>query len=322
MIGIIILIVFLALLGKALFETAWGSCQIIWGVICQAFGLILLALACVLDFFEQPKAARHGASSYPVTHMRTTIALLATLLVTTLPGLSQEPTKPGAEKPTQTETQPAGTLPAARTITDTKGRAMVGVIVSKTDKAITFERSSDKKRFEITLDTLSDADKAFVAGLHTPQPPAPIPFQIEHGMWIHHYGTYALIRVEGTIYAIYATGVDGERPDMKRTPGDDCYYSIQYSITKITPGRPQQVITKAIDHELAHEHGVLNFLKFKLEWAPGNHDKYRIGYSRYEMGTQKVGPPPGTEYYSLLLPTLDSIKELEPNRWLPVPTVK
>jgi hypothetical protein len=99
--------------------------------------------------------------------MKTTIALIVTLLASSLVGVSQEPSKPAPEK-TSKSAASANTLPAPRTITDTKGRAMEGVIVSKTDKAITFERSSDKKRFEIQLDTLSDTDKAFVAGLVEP----------------------------------------------------------------------------------------------------------------------------------------------------------
>lgn len=91
----------------------------------------------------------------------TLIALLATILATTLPGISQEPGKPA---PAETTTS-AATFPAVHTITDTKGRSMEGVVLSKTETSITFERAADRKRFEVKLDTLSEADRAFVARL-------------------------------------------------------------------------------------------------------------------------------------------------------------
>ena len=71
----------------------------------------------------------------------------------------------------------AETLPATRTITDLKGRAMEGTILSKSDTAITFERTADKKKFEVKLDTLSGTDRAFIAGLaeDVKTPPVAIP---------------------------------------------------------------------------------------------------------------------------------------------------
>jgi hypothetical protein len=67
------------------------------------------------------------------------------------------------EKPAAVET--TGTMPATRTITDTKGRSMDGTIVSKTEDAIKFRRATDNREFDIQLDTLSEADRTFIAGL-------------------------------------------------------------------------------------------------------------------------------------------------------------
>jgi hypothetical protein len=60
-------------------------------------------------------------------------------------------------------------MPAARTITDTKGRALKGTILATTDIAITFQREGDpaSKKFEIKLDTLSQGDRVFVGNLVT-----------------------------------------------------------------------------------------------------------------------------------------------------------
>jgi hypothetical protein len=62
------------------------------------------------------------------------------------------------------------TLPANRTITDTQGRSMDGTIVSKSDTAIKFRRATDNREFEIQLDTLSETDRTFIAGLIAEEP--------------------------------------------------------------------------------------------------------------------------------------------------------
>lgn len=62
------------------------------------------------------------------------------------------------------------TMPANRTITDTQGRSMDGTIVSKSETSIKFRRTSDNKEFEIKLDTLSETDRAFIAGLIAEEP--------------------------------------------------------------------------------------------------------------------------------------------------------
>ena len=56
------------------------------------------------------------------------------------------------------------TLPVARTLTSADGRTIDVTIVSKSATAIRAARA-DGKEFEIALDKLSDADKAFVEGL-------------------------------------------------------------------------------------------------------------------------------------------------------------
>lgn len=51
---------------------------------------------------------------------------------------------------------------SARTWTDTKGRQLEADIVSKTGDSVTVSRSDDGKEYTIPLDTLSEADQAFV----------------------------------------------------------------------------------------------------------------------------------------------------------------
>lgn len=53
LIGIIIGIVFFALLGKALLETVWGICLIIAGVFCQILAKILRLIAKVMRLFDR-----------------------------------------------------------------------------------------------------------------------------------------------------------------------------------------------------------------------------------------------------------------------------
>ena len=61
------------------------------------------------------------------------------------------------------------TLPVAHTLTSKDGRTIDVTILSKSDTAIKAARA-DGKEFEIALDKLSDADKAFIAGLAAPDP--------------------------------------------------------------------------------------------------------------------------------------------------------
>jgi hypothetical protein len=84
-------------------------------------------------------------------------------------------------------TAPA-TIPIARTITDTKGRAMEGTVTSKSATGITFQRDSDKKIFEIKLDTLSTDDIAFIASLAEPDPLAALAPKKTSVLFMVQYG--------------------------------------------------------------------------------------------------------------------------------------
>jgi hypothetical protein len=77
----------------------------------------------------------------------------------TLAGFSQTPAPAPAPLP-----KTGTTLPVTRTLTSADGRTIDVTILSKSAMVIQAARA-DGKEFEITLDKLSDADKAFVAGL-------------------------------------------------------------------------------------------------------------------------------------------------------------
>lgn len=59
----------------------------------------------------------------------------------------------------------APTMPVERTITNTKGVAIEGTILSKTDSAISFQRKGNGGPVDIKLDQLSPEDQTFIATL-------------------------------------------------------------------------------------------------------------------------------------------------------------
>lgn len=263
--------------------------------------------------------------------MRTTlIALLATALV----GFCEEPGKPEVEKPTQTETKTSATLPAVRTFTDLKGRAMEGTVVGKNEKAITFVRASDKKKFEIALETLAEADKVFVAGLVAApvkkegaadeaniKNSSPIPFEKGPGReWKFNYGYHVLLRVDGQIYAIKAEGVPCRRP--KRDIKDTCFYAIKYEVVKFAKAavKGRTIKSEKLDASGERIHGcAIDCDDFMLLWRPAGN---KTGYFDFTVNTagkySDMGVPRGTEYYNQQLPTLDSVSVLDPKGWLPI----
>lgn len=86
-----------------------------------------------------------------------------TLGVGTTPGSETaiDDPKPEAAKPF---TLPP-TMPVERTITNTQGVAIEGIILSKTDTGISFQRKGNGKPVDINLDMLSPEDQAFIATL-------------------------------------------------------------------------------------------------------------------------------------------------------------
>ena len=85
--------------------------------------------------------------------------ILLALLATAILGFCQEPS-------IQANTNP-NMMPVSRTLTSADGRTIDVVITAKTTSGVTAKKA-DGKEFEIALDKLSDADKAFVAGLVEP----------------------------------------------------------------------------------------------------------------------------------------------------------
>jgi hypothetical protein len=97
-------------------------------------------------------------------------------IAATIAGFSQAPTEKNValSGSTASVAAPAGTtpplnLPVAHTLTSADGRTIDVTILSKSDTAIKAKKA-DGKEFEIGFDKLSDADRAFVAGLVNPDP--------------------------------------------------------------------------------------------------------------------------------------------------------
>ena len=110
------------------------------------------------------------AFKHPITSILS-LCLVAGIAAT-IAGFSQAPTETTGAIPTASITAPAGTtLPVSRTLTSADGRTIDVTILSKSPTAIKAART-DGKSFEIALDKLSEADRAFVAGLTNPDPNA------------------------------------------------------------------------------------------------------------------------------------------------------
>ncbi len=145
MIGILLLVIFLVLLGKALLETVWGLGLIALGVFWHIVGAILD----VLIFLERRRKTA-------------ALCVLAGLAATAITYADTSDTPV-----TQKAATAANVMPIARTLTAADGRTIDVVITAKTATGIKAKKA-DGKEFELTLDKLSDADKAFVAGLVEP----------------------------------------------------------------------------------------------------------------------------------------------------------
>lgn len=101
------------------------------------------------------RAAGHRAIKNPIASILS-LCLVAGIATTTASfSQTSEPTVAVA---------PAQTMPVAHTLTSADGRTIDVTILSKSDTAIKAKKA-DGKEAEITLDKLSEADKAFVAGL-------------------------------------------------------------------------------------------------------------------------------------------------------------
>lgn len=145
MIGILLLVLFLILVGKAILETIWGLCFIAAGIFWHVVGRLLD----VLIFFER----------------RRKTAVLCVVGICAATGISYAQTSdtPKAE----VAATAANVMPVGRTMTSADGRTIEVVIVAKTATGIKAKKS-DGKEFEIDLGKLSDADRAFVATLVEP----------------------------------------------------------------------------------------------------------------------------------------------------------
>jgi len=86
-----------------------------------------------------------------------------TLGVGTTPGNGTPIHDPKPEAPKPFTLPP--TMPVERTITDTKGRALEGTIISKTAASISFKPKGTSKAYDIELDMLSADDQAYIASL-------------------------------------------------------------------------------------------------------------------------------------------------------------
>ena len=222
-------------------------------------------------------------------------------------------------EPTVAVTPTAQTMPVARTLTSADGRTIDVVITAKTATAIVVKKA-DNKEFEIALDKLSAADKAFVAELAAHPTLSPIPFEKLKGYgWRFNYGNHILIRVKDQIFAFKADGIPSQKPIVYK--GDNCIYAIKYKVVKFAKGPTgKTIVSKTVDAEGHPINCVIDFSEFKILWSPGGSTTGSLTFSKQTFGrSTKVGPPPETEYYNQQLPTLDSVASLDPKGWLPLP---
>jgi hypothetical protein len=221
------------------------------------------------------------------------------------------------------------TLPAARTLKSVDGRTIDVVIVSKSATAIKAKKA-DGKEFEITLDKLSDADKAFVAGLGEAPvdksseakklPTTPIPFQKSNpndhvSSFGLNYGYHAFIRVGEEIYAIKTEIARDYDPSVSHRP-----YAITYEITKFKKAAAKgRIIESGKADDSKTGDNAIDCRDFQIRWGPSDKERGGLNFTGYRNGSFSVGGvPSGTEYYNQQFPNLDSIANLDPNGWKPV----
>jgi hypothetical protein len=221
------------------------------------------------------------------------------------------------------------TLPAARTLKSVDGRTIDVVIVSKSATAIKAKKA-DGKEFEITLDKLSDADKAFVAGLGEAPvdksseakklPTTPIPFQKSNpndhaSSFGLNYGYHAFIRVGEEIYAIKTEIARDYDPSESNRP-----YAITYEITKFKKAAAKgRIIESGKADDSKTGDNAIDCRDFQIRWGPSDKERGGLDFTGYRNGSFSVGGvPSGTEYYNQQFPNLDSIANLDPNGWKPV----
>lgn len=221
------------------------------------------------------------------------------------------------------------TLPATRTLTSADGRTIDVVIVSKTPTSIKAKKA-DGKEFEISFDKLSDADKAFVAGLGEAPvdklleakklPTTPIPFQKSNpndssSSFELNYGYHAFIRLGEEIYAIKTEIAPDYNPSESNRP-----YAITYEITKFKKGAAKgRIIESGKADDSKRGGNAIDCRDFQIRWGPDNKERGGLGFTGHRNGSFYVGGvPSGTEYYNQQLRNLDSIANLDPNGWKPV----
>ncbi len=141
-IGILLLVLFLILVGKAILETIWGLGLISIGLFWHIVGRFLD----VLIFLERRRKT-------------TMVCVLAGLAATAITYAQTN------DAPVTQDAATAGNvMPVKHTLTSADGRTIEVVITAKTATGIKAKKA-DGKDFELTLDKLSDTDRAFVAGL-------------------------------------------------------------------------------------------------------------------------------------------------------------
>jgi hypothetical protein len=213
---------------------------------------------------------------------------------------------------TQEAAKAENVMPVGRTLTSADGRTIDVVITAKTATGIKAKKA-DGKEFELGLDKLSDADKAFVASLKTQPPLRFEPEKSQH--FTFNYGWHVLIRVKDKIYAIRAEGI----PSNKPRKDDPIFYAIKYQVVLFQNGPSGRTIVSDTTNE-EEKRGVINCGEFKFIWrVAGDKSGYFYFLNTVVGRSTKVGLPPGAEYYNQQVLTLDSITSLDPKGWVALP---
>lgn len=144
MIGILLLVLFFILLGKAILETIWG----VGLILCGLFWRIVGAVLDVLIYLEKRKAPA-----------------LCVVVICAATAISYAQTSDTPK--TEVAATAANVMPVGRKLTSADGRTIEVVITAKSATSIKAKKA-DGTEFEIALDKLSDSDRAFVATLVEP----------------------------------------------------------------------------------------------------------------------------------------------------------
>jgi len=224
---------------------------------------------------------------------------LATAAAIATNGFAQDsPTPPAVTASTATATM----LPAPRTLTDTTGRKLEGIILSKDATSIKFRRP-DGKEFDLPLANLSKADRAFVSNAEVKKP-----HRVEFTGGLVTYGRHLIFRNKEGIIAIEINATPGKNADET----DKCVYAIAYTIRNLKKTGEFVTIEKGNARDIigaaSRSNRTIACKFLKIDWSASGETEGHVYLKTL---------PEDTEFYSEQLETLENIDtQIDPAKWV------